>query len=389
MIPAGIDVKSVVPDLKQPVSNEENHVQEITALQPPPSEVLTLKAGVLLNENGHILNGPEPAYENKMSLEKYYNTLGSQTMQRKKFHEQRLKSIETKQKTGHKTHLEVGASHQNNKNSMSKQANTNSRKGILKSQMNNNLSGTSFYQSERKDQIMIHKDLQEWKEDLILEQINNPKRSDSKYSAILNDSYQTAINNSFLSRDKSSSQNSFQGINSKTVGERPNSSFNNYGYDSDNSARKNQSVYNTANKLKTRSGSIHSKGRRRMLNSSGFDYVMNYKSKMFKESMPVYGAFDAFNRMVLKNAHEESGSGGLPRTKEAALRPKSKKSNNMSVGIPNIISSNNYQESQLSQNKTFYPSLMKKPRERVKEEVKNLIMFRRTFYHSPNSREIQ
>ena len=277
MIPAESDAKTTIVDVKHPESNEENHVQEITALQPPPSEVLTLKAGVLLNENGHILNGPEPVYDNKMSLDKYYNTLGNQTMQRKKYHEQRLRNQETKHHNTHKVQQDGGQHHNLNNNfSQSKQMNSKSRKGILKAQLQNNLSGTSFYQSEQKDQIMIHKDLQEWKEDLILEKINNPKRSDSKYSAILNDSYQTAINNSFMSRDRSGSQNSFYGVNSKTNGERPNSSFNSYGYEPADSARKNQNMYSTTSKLKTRSGSIHSHGRRKILNSSGFDYVMNY-----------------------------------------------------------------------------------------------------------------
>ena len=52
---------------------------------------------------------------------------------------------------------------------------------------------------------------------------------------------------------------------------------------------------------------------------------------MFKDSMPTYGAFDAFNRMVLKNAHEESGSGSLPRTKDLAVKPASKLTNNVSI----------------------------------------------------------
>lgn len=83
MIPAGADVKTRIPEVKMPHENEENHVQEITALQPPPSEVLTLKAGVILNENGNIINGPEPDYQARMSKDQYYSKLGSQSMQRK------------------------------------------------------------------------------------------------------------------------------------------------------------------------------------------------------------------------------------------------------------------------------------------------------------------
>jgi len=38
---------------------------------------------VILNENGNIINGPEPDYQTRMSKDQYYSKLGSQSMQRK------------------------------------------------------------------------------------------------------------------------------------------------------------------------------------------------------------------------------------------------------------------------------------------------------------------
>jgi len=214
--------------------------------------------------------------------------------------------------------------------------------------------------SGKKEQIIVKKDHSEWKEDMILADISNPKRSNSKYSVALNSSYHTAVGGAYMSRERPNSQNSFSGISSNTLGERPSSSFNYYGGDLGDTQKGKPSMYSTVSKLKSRSNSIQAKG-----NSTSFDRVRNYKSRMFKDSMPVYGAFDAFNRQILKHSHEESGSSN-PRGPRLALRPTSKLSDKQDVC-----------------NKTFYPSLMKKPRERVKEEVKNLIVFRRTFHKSP------
>ena len=92
LFPIDTDVKQVKPVDKLVIEkDEESNVQEITALQPPPSEVLTLKAGVVLNENGNVVNGPDPLY-NRMTLSQYQTTLGTSTIQRKKYHEQRLKN---------------------------------------------------------------------------------------------------------------------------------------------------------------------------------------------------------------------------------------------------------------------------------------------------------
>ena len=46
----------------------------------------------------------------------------------------------------------------------------------------------------------------------------------------------------------------------------------------------------------------------RITSNKVFDKVRNYKAKGFKDSEPVYGPIDAFNRSVLKNAHEGAGS---------------------------------------------------------------------------------
>lgn len=82
-IPMDSGVKQNMANQNLLPKTEDGHVQEITALQPPPSEVLTLKAGVILSENGNVVNGPQADYQNRMSKDKYYNTLGSQSMQRK------------------------------------------------------------------------------------------------------------------------------------------------------------------------------------------------------------------------------------------------------------------------------------------------------------------
>lgn len=111
-------------------------------------------------------------------------------------------------------------------------------------------------------------------------------------------------------------------------------------------------------KFQNRSNSI-----RKAKDRDSFDKVRNYKSKVFKDSQPVYGAIDAFNRQVLRHAHEEIGS-GLGAKNLAALP----------ISKHNTVVDQGYQ--------TFYPSLIKKPRERLKEEIKNMIVFRRTFGNS-------
>jgi hypothetical protein len=361
MIPKDSVTKPQTPEIKAKPVGEESHVQEITALQPPPSEVLTLKAGVILNENGNVLNGPDPEYKNRMTKDQYITTLGSQSMQRKKFHEQRVKDKVRLNTSFNPSQDAKGTNKLSLKElTSSKFQKDKSRKGILKTRMQNNYSTSTFYRQDPRDQIMINKNAREWKEELISEKFTNPKKSDSKYSAAINDSYQS-VGAAPYGAERSLSQNSFYDTSIRTYADRPNTSFQNYGETTPEKSKMHSTLSKRINSLKMRSSSIQNSAGRRTIANTSFDKVRNYKSKMFKDSAPIYGAIDAFNRQILKNAHEEAGSGGL-RSKNIALRPISKLSDEKDMG-----------------RQTLYPSLMKKPRDRVKEEIKNMIVFRRTF----------
>lgn len=188
-VPAGANVQLPYFDKAQNL-NEDNHVQEITALQPPPSEVLTLKAGVILNENGHEVKGPEADHKNRMTKDEYQSKLGSQSMQRKKFHEQRIKQ-NSRLDTSYNTQNNLSISKLSAKQiSASKFSKKKAHQSILKSRIANNFSNSSFYKSDHGDQILINQNTDiDWKGEMI-EPFKNPKKSDSKYSAaLLNDSY--------------------------------------------------------------------------------------------------------------------------------------------------------------------------------------------------------
>lgn len=188
-VPAGANVQLPHFDKAQNL-NEDNHVQEITALQPPPSEVLTLKAGVILNENGIEVKGPEANNKNRMTKDEYQSKLGSQSMQRKKFHEQRIKQS-SKLDTSYKTQNNLSISKLSAKQiSAPKFSKNKAYRSILKSRVANNLSNSSFYKSDHGDQILINQNTDmDWKGEMI-EPFKNPRKSDSKYSAaLLNDSY--------------------------------------------------------------------------------------------------------------------------------------------------------------------------------------------------------
>jgi len=180
--------KEPIPEIIR--DEEEKHIQEITALQPPPSEVLTLKAGVVLNENGNVVNGPDADYKNRMTKEQYQITLGSQTQQRKKFHENRLRN-KLNPSTNFNTYgNEQSVKHLND--SRLSVPNDIKNTGILRKRINNNKSSSSIYNSAHKDSIMIHKGVDELKEELVTNVFKNPRKLDSKYSAALNDSFQNS-----------------------------------------------------------------------------------------------------------------------------------------------------------------------------------------------------
>lgn len=215
------------------------------------------------------------------------------------------------------------------------------RKGILKSRLNHNLSNSTFYKSTQKDNILIHKQEEDWKDEVVIGKFENKRRSDSKYSAAINDSY---MSNPYHA-DRSLSQNSFYQTNNRTLGDRPNTSFNQYG---ESPTKPSVSLLRSTAGFKDRSNSIRRNLVSRGTHSTSFDLVRNYKAKNFSDSQPVYGAIDAFNRQVLKHAHEEGGVGGHG-AKHIALRPLSRQSKDAARN-------------------TFYPSLMKKPRERLKDK---------------------
>jgi hypothetical protein len=162
-----------------------------------------------------------------------------------------------------------------------------------------------------------------------------------------------------MSAERSTSQTSIHDASFKTAGNRPNTSYDNYGIAS--SSKHTNTLKQTAGGRKNYSTNGRVSLNLRKFNSSHLDRVRNYKSKAFRDSQPVYGTIDAFNRQVLKHVHEEVGSSGF-KSKHIAVRPQSKHDGSSSPG-----------------RQTLYPSLMKKPRERVKEEVKQMIVFRRTF----------
>ena len=72
----------------------------------------------------------------------------------------------------------------------------------------------------------------------------------------------------------------------------------------------------------------------------------------------MYGPIDAFNRTVLQNAHDVASSG---HSGKIAIRPLSKK----------LIEEDDARN-------TFYPSLIKGPKDRV-AGLKNMLKFRNTF----------
>jgi hypothetical protein len=135
-VPAGANV--VPPQFEKPQNmNENNHVQEITALQPPPSEVLTLKAGIVLIENGNEIKGPEASYNNRMTLEQYQSKLGSRSNQRMKFHEQRIKK-NSKVDISYNTQNNLSISKLSTKNmSAVKFSNKKANRNILKTRLAN------------------------------------------------------------------------------------------------------------------------------------------------------------------------------------------------------------------------------------------------------------
>lgn len=228
---------------------------------------------------------------------------------------------------------------------------------------NKNYGNMSFNKSNYGDSIYIKNDKSDWKNEIIIDKVKNPIRINSKYSAVVNGAYQTTTAWSLKMGDRSSSQQSFYRSNSKSILDRPNTSSDNYGSQSRDSLHQSRNINQTYNFDKRTQSSLREKMNRSVLNKYSFDKVRNYKSKAFKDSQPVYGAIDAFNRKILKNAHED-GSGSKSNSK-IALRPLSKISRQETESIGSSLS---------------YKTLMKKPRERVNNQIQQMINFRRSFY---------
>lgn len=313
-----------------------------------------MKAGISLNENGNIVKGPEPDYQERMSLSHYHSTLGTQSNQRKKFHEQRLRKI-TDQHLLSKSYNTRKSGKLRNDHQISY-----ATESYTKNRDRGNL---SFNKSIYNDSIYVKNQYSDWKGEVITGEFKNPKLINSKYSAVVNGAYQTTSGWTSGMPERSHSQQSFHDTQSKSIFERPNTSTDTYG---GRSAQKQNESRQTINQhFEKRSSSINtyiSKPQRKDIN---YDLVRNYRSRAFKETQPVYGVVDAYNRQILKNAHEASGSSGINKT-HLAVRPASKLSLN--------------EESIMKKSTISLKTLMKKPRERVKQQVQEMINFRRSFY---------
>ncbi|CAI2362597.1 unnamed protein product [Moneuplotes crassus] len=343
-VPAGHHIPPPSFENPHPLdTDDDGNMQEITALQPPPSQVLTLKSGVLLNENGNILNGPEADHKSRMTKEMYQTTLGNQSMQRKKFHEQRFRekaNLNSSPQTGHnnstgRINLKYGST---GKFSLKK-----GYKKMLKRRIDN-ITG-----SAQKDTVLINQSNTSWKDEIIIQDSRNLKTTDSKFSINMNESfvslhgerYNTQISN------RSLSQKSFKEALEKkrpgTVEE---------AYQIPKIKMKSGMPLLGIKRPRNRNFSTKSKD-----HNSSYDRVRNYKSKHFNDTNPVYGAIDAFNRTVLKNAHDVATSGSG--SKKIAVRPTSNQYTSTStVG--------------------FYPSINKGPKDRA-NGLKNILVFRNTF----------
>ncbi|CAI2362328.1 unnamed protein product [Moneuplotes crassus] len=346
-VPAGHHLPP--PKFENPNQLEEEgdaNVQEITALQPPPSQVLTLQSGVVLNENGNIMNGPQVDKKGRMTKEMYFTNLSNQSIQRKRFHEERLKE-KAKLDPNFRTSQNSSAGKINLKyKTAGKFSKKRGYKKMLKRRINN-LSSASNLGSAHKDQVLINRPDMGWKDEIIIQDSSNPRDFNSKFSANMNESFMTIYGDKYTAQisNRSISQKSFKG----DFGERPGTVG--IGYQPPHSRSNAEAKLLRMQRLRNRNYSVQMS-----CTNTSYDKVRNYKSKEFNDSNPVYGKIDAFNRSVLKKAHDVGSSG--QGSSKIAVRPKSKDFTSRT-------------------NNSFYPSINKGPKDRV-NGLKNLMLFRNT-----------
>ena len=285
-----------------------------------------------------------------MTLSHYKTTLGSQSIQRKRFHEQRMQKRTDADLTVKTVDLSITSAQKKRNVNKITFASHNTKLGHSSLNRSRLKPDQSFNKSVYNDSIYISNTQSDWKEEVITGKFKNPKKINSKYSAALRGAYQSSNN---WNRTKNGDQNSFYGDHNRSMIERPNTSNDIYG--GGGGSRENISFHNQSlpnlqnehanqsrssggskidnqrdNKFGKRSQSIRTRGSNAAKKDYSYDMVRNYKSRAFKESQPVYGAIDAFNRQILRNTHE--GKSGAKSANKIAFRPVSKLSQHNDSG---------------------------------------------------------